>query len=289
MKQFAPGFVLSMLCLMLGWVTPALAEDQTIVIEEYGLEFQLPEVFDSLGQLEEASEFSHSFAADLDDDGEYDRFLFIEPQGALLDRRIWSKSMLPAGSEAVELKRYQWNGFTINGSIVPEEFDGESHLTFNAVFPLIPQAVIFRVTGLAQDRDGLLALTHALVSSVQGETNWSQPQQVASQSGNEARRLALMVIPLGGVVLTGLIYSLWWRRLPRGLFLGMAIVVFGIGHAGDIDFRDQSLWFIYSKLTLIIMGLSGFIFGIWDLFRSRKPHTRKKAPTSSPPPCSESL
>jgi len=281
---------LAMFCSVLGApIVLAQGGVQQIRLPEYGIEFEIPATFDFDEEFAaEDVDASHVYLGDTTGDGYYDTEINIRPIGEPMNQVMLTRSMLPPGSDHIEILRRRWNGLVINATRVTEVIEGEQYVYHNVLYPILPQGVGIGVGSVTESEEAVKQLSQSILESLVGQTNWvpggAAPAQAPSPTGamskaaSEWRMQVLVSAALGGVVLTGLIYSLWWRKFPRGVFFILAVVIFSIGRSGASTAQDQSLFVLLSNAVFMTMGLTGFAFGILDMFRRRKPKAPKNAP-----------
>lgn len=273
MKQATPWHAfLAVVVLMLSARAHAQDELLTIQLEEYGVEFRLPASFEpDEDYLITDKTVSHAYIGDASGDGFYDTEIYVRPLGDPLQQVLITRAMLGENRDHVSLLRWHWDGMVINGSRVIEFIDGEVYVTYNIMVPALPQAIVIGVAGLPETEESLELQARAILPTLKATTNWVKPGSRAPAPDNRRLKLTIVLaVAASGVLLSGLVYSLSWRRLPRGRFLLLAVIAWCAG-AGNVAAlaKGNGLWQGCARLTITFVGFTWLVFGIWDLFRRR--------------------
>jgi hypothetical protein len=140
-----------------------------IVAPELGFSFDLPDGYEPFDSPTMPQGVRFAFMIPSDDAAK--RVILVKPLGGTIPREPLSPSELTANRDLTVIP-ITWRGLRINCFRVPESASGVPYVSLNVQVPLRGQAVQFNFGGPADDEATTRATAEALLSSLDGKTNW---------------------------------------------------------------------------------------------------------------------
>jgi hypothetical protein len=259
--------------------SPASAEHLSDT--NFGFSIDIPDGFASDSRIAASNaDFIHAFR-EKNADG-VDNWIIIERMRGLIGRGRLQASQMPRGAKG-HLLTAKWQGFVIDTIEVPEQVNGVDVITYNAQVPLSGEAIQLKVFGAADQKEQLRARLDALLATLQGSSNWSQPlPQIArtnrTQLSSSSNYGTVLIVAIIGMIVVGLLV-LWLvgRRGPRGSVIGLSILIYVISWTIPSDSSREMRGFTGG---LRLLGFMGFLLGLFDLRRTR-PSPQGRPPNST--------
>lgn len=214
-------------------------------------------------------------------EGELPVFLMIKTLNGLISPNGLQEKDMPEGFTGTLFKS-KWQGFDVDGAEVKESLNGIDTITYNVSIPLKNRAIQVMLFGPADRTEELTTLLPEILDNLKGESNWSSETATFTQIFPDSYGPFLLVVAIGGVILS--LVFLWFAstRTPNGTVLIVAIALY----AGSWQFDDVNVREMHLVIgTMRMVGLGGGILGLIDVIRRRKAKAPKE--TDSSPPDSE--
>lgn len=208
----------------------------------------------------------HAFQYGEATEGEMGVLLLIEKLGGVIGRKRLNKLDMPPGFDG-DLFVTTWQGFEIDGFVVPETLNGIDVVTYNVQIPLKGEAIQIKLFGPADREETLKPLLRQVLDGLDGESNWFSSAAPPAVANSENYGMVLLCLGIVGVVAGLIVLWLVSRRTPKGTVLVIAIVLYSLSwQIGDSRVREMRLL----SGTMRMLGFGGGIIGIIDLLRKRK-------------------
>ncbi|HEY2343720.1 MAG TPA: hypothetical protein VGH90_11840 [Chthoniobacteraceae bacterium] len=145
------------------------ANASRVIAAEFGFSFDLPEGYEPFDSptMPQGVRFAYMIPSE----EAAKRVILVKPLGGTIPNTPLSPSELPA-DKGITTFPILWRGLSVAGYRVPESVAGIPYVSLNVQVPLRAQAVQFNFGGPADDEADIRAIAGAVLSSLEGETNW---------------------------------------------------------------------------------------------------------------------
>lgn len=270
MNPLISGRTLVAFAVMTLLLAPHLAAGETIVDDDCGFTLTLPDGFNPVPEVVDATpEIVHAFVLGDPTSEDLQVFLFIEKFRGTIGRERIKPEELPPSFKG-RLFMTKWQTFEVEAFEVSEQHGEIEAITYKAQIPLKPAAIQVILVGPADRKSEMKMLLAEILSGLDGESNWFQSAvPMTSLTSSENYGFVLLtfaiVLILGGLVLLLLIS----RHAPRGIVLAIAVVIYSLG-LGLASERTRELVLLAGAFKML--GFAGGLLGLFDLLRKRKPN-----------------
>ncbi len=132
-------------------------------------------------------------------DGQPDACLFIERLGGVIGREPLSEAQVKKLGDA-RLCHEKWKSFDVDVFVVRETAAGRAYLTRNVQVPIKPRAIQLKIFGPESQDAELASLTRALLTSLDGPSNWLTDADRYEQLGEGVGKFLVWIVGIGAFV-----------------------------------------------------------------------------------------
>ncbi len=181
----ATTFILT--CLML------VASSEAAEIKNSLFRLRLPDGFVECPQAKTSPNIIYAFIKGDPTDNKLDIIVQIQKFPGAIGRKMMSADEIPAGTDAT-LFAEKWRSFDLQGFRVREKFETATTITRNVQVPLKPNAIQITVIGEESRDQELASIVKAILSSVDGKTNWLTDEERTSRLLTGGGRVLLILV-----------------------------------------------------------------------------------------------